>query len=750
VAKRRVTNDLQLQEKLNLRGLEGCLWRWLLIGASAKAAYNDAVKAGDREEGYLEEQEALVKLITTAVVIQVPAIAYYEGYKHCRQIATRDLIVNLRENMAKTTGIDKLDALLDGMPPQTEPLKQLDLILGYIKDFDDLHPAENFFEKFKNHCDEWLCNYPWQLNQEAESMPVNLASLFLYDEIIEHVGDEDTPITQLYQEEEQVALAGHLVHADWVVALLFRWGHDNESALRPFVEWRATPVGHTDWMLPHTNTGRIMDRFITRCGVKEAFVQKNAKLSFKRKFEKIRRQMGAILPPGKRIPVTWYELKSNGIDLFYDVAIRRGYKDKEKEAQEIAALAQHDSPAAVDLREGRGAIRVRDASGTVMMNIDHGHRAIVERFVATRQHQEALAKAESQEPEFRAFGREINHLLRQARIIEIPWKFYWKQLELAFVNAHNKALFEWEEDEYLSEDWTSLTENLRQLKSVDKEMHDEIAVMTMREMQRMAWEPEMPFPVCWLGYDTPIGGTITMNHGGDQDYFSECYRLGANIDPKVDGLPYLYGHLLTKTNVYAFFTLIVHDRRGGFTPTHKAFALMEREGGQWNHPAACSSLTLSNIVRFIEEHQVVIEQSPSLRRTNDRIAKRIGKAQRRKVEPVPYYTVYIKDGVYDVKKDLRRKKGCDATGHARRADLFTRPCWRHLLQGSSRSAAPGQEDQEGPGATAWTGLGLSNLRAREALRRVGRGHQKARSTTQRLRRVDCHLEVAAQGHGCAP
>jgi hypothetical protein len=639
-----------LGEKLALKGMEGCMWRWLMIGASAKNAYREAVEKGDHEEGYLEEQETLMNLITTAVVIQVPSLGYYEAYKHCQQIATRDLIVTFRENLDRATGDDKLDALLNSLPPGSTPMTQFNTIMGFIKQFDEQHPEENFLEKFMQRCEEWLADYPWHLHSED----TNRASLFLYDEPITHLplDDGDLTLQTVYKEDQPVSLVGHMAHKDWVVALLFSADATGlgRAGLRPFVEWRATDEGHTPWVPPYAYTGRILDRFIERCGVPDAFVQRSGKLSFKRKLQKVRKTLGAVWPQSKHNLITWYELKTRGIDMFTDVAIRRGYVDKDKEAKEINALLDHDSPTAVDLRGGRGAVRIRDDSGTVLMNIDHGHRAIVERFMATRQHQEALAQAESQEPEFRSFGKEINHLLRQARIIEIPWKFYWKQLELAFVNAHNRALLEWEEDEYLSEDWISLTENLRQLKSVDKEMHDEIAVMTMREMQRMAWEPEMPFPICWLGYDTPIGGTITMTHGGDQDYFSECYRLGANIDPKVDGLPYLYGHLLTKTNVYAFFTLIVSDRRGGFTPTHKAFALMERESGEWNHPAACSSLTLANIVRFIEEHQVVIEQSPALRKTNDRIARRISKAQRRKVEPPPYYTVYIKDGVYDVKK----------------------------------------------------------------------------------------------------
>jgi hypothetical protein len=628
----------EMPQLVRQKGTSGCILRWITIHSTTKRDAEDAPDTPANEAKLLAPSQVIVDSLADATLFEVPSIVLAEGHAHCREISMREFL--------SEAASDRFTAMPSAMfkRPNSE-----DLWDAYVSA---------------------RCVRPWTPPSE-ENIVV------LYDEPIEYVSFEpptepqaDIHIKKIYdiQSRETAQFSsyviGHALSKYGFFTFVVHIDANSQDVIRlgPIPECEVKDDGSVEWFFPDSYASEVCARLLKRLHAAERV---NNKLSFKRAVQKVWKTLRV-----KRSTISnaYYKLDVTPLSLFHDIAIRRGYLPKD---QEETASFSPDLEEDLDrrIRAGEQTMKVYEKNKEIPLTIDHGHRAIVERFLATREHQAALA-FDAPEPAFRQHGKDVIALLRQARIIELPRKFYWKQVERASIEMYNAVITAMGMPERQAADWPEFLEQQRHLDAeLDRECDQRIAAA----MQRISWEPELPFPVCWLGYDTPIGGiSIRAADGQEEDHMSLVYRMGANINPYQDGLPYLYGHLVTKDIVYAFFTLVVTKKRGAKLPTHRCFSLVERDE-VWNFPEASTAGALNNIVNFLEDHQIVIDQMS--RKRQDKTMRRISPSLRKKRhEPPPYYTVYIKDGVYDVKKQPTREgtRGPLTYSHDRAGGVYYR------------------------------------------------------------------------------
>jgi hypothetical protein len=638
VAKQHQSREEKAREGLLSEGTVGCVWRYTLISGHVKKTYNEAVEDEKVDYDHLAGLKAILNAVVDVPVVEVPALAYAEAHGHCSEIAHRVFLEDhLLPNIAKRDDLEYAQYQAWVQKTDVAPTLKIQRIREDLETEENVKVLEHQWSVYRQTRD-------WTYEGEPH--------VILYDKPIQHVGINDDAVSTIYEmevaHEFDVYLVGHAISRAGLIAFTMQVHRDPGTArgigMYPLTEYMTISSVPTQWMFFDSYADDVLQRLCTH---KEASDPLNKKLSFKRKVQKVSKLGRGNI---SRFPVDYRTMHSVGIDLFPDIAIRRGWVCKHHIESDLTD--EEESEVERRFRAGTHAVQTWTANDAIEFNIAHGHKAIVERFLATRQHQLALQQ-EAPEAEFRAHGKEVGALLRQARIIELPWRFYWKQVEKAVLVLHNATLIALGKEKYQSDSWATITQRMRDLKKVDAEAHDECAARVHNAMVKFEWEPEMPFPVCWLGYDIPIGGTIDKADGTKTDFLSQAYGIGANVDVKKDGLPYLYGHLLTKDTVYAFFTLIKTNAKGDYVPTHRCFALVEKET-DWNHPNAYSAMVLTATMAFIEDHQIVLEQLS--RKRQDRTFKRVNPTLRRnRMKPSPYYTVYIKDGVYDVKKEPVRE-----------------------------------------------------------------------------------------------
>lgn len=606
--------DEQLAHNLTQKGTLGALWRWIMIKTTAQ---KELEKAENDNSDQRDTKRTIRDRLRTATLVEVPANILREGSLHCQEIAMRQFLDTYNVEQRTTLPSDEFKRDEIGETWETYGVDRESRLWNY--------PSEETVILLYDECVESVKTHAEQPNEESEQL---IRDLYNYD--------VET------SKRFVVSVMGHMLAPDLFVAFLVHTNQDNPGDVRVGVLTEFYRIDNRPtWAYPDSYAGDVALRVLKRLDTAQHL---NPKISFKRNLQKVWKGLQVRKPT--TIPEAYYQLDVVPLSLFHDVDIRRGYN------------AKSDTQ---DVPEPTPDSRRRDARFAQLppLNQEHGHQAIVERFVMTRK----WIDLEMQSSQYHAG---IQAALRQARIIEIPRKFYWQTLEQVACHTYNMWFSILYKPRFKAKNLDELKRCIAVLKKEDPKVYAEVGAKVSETVINAPWKPELPFPVCYIGYSALISDILithpTQDEGKHIMYSAvkELYNAGYNAEhiAKLKNLkdlkPALYAHLLDKDRALSLLGISREDA----DLTQQALRVMslveldpEENEGRWKYADAFTSLVLSQIMGFIADHAIVLhDQSTS--KTHQRAAQKARVAQH-KMQPPAYYTVYIKDGIYDVKRPHR-------------------------------------------------------------------------------------------------